>query len=76
MADKLVTIAEFPTNADAEAHLAKMQLESHGIKAIIVGENLLVASPYCGYKAIELQVLESQAQQAVEILEYNGKQEQ
>ena len=76
MPDRLVTIAEFPAGEDAKAHLARIQLESHGIKTIIVGENLWALWPYCSYKAIELQVFEEKAEQAKEILQHQQEQEE
>ena len=75
MADKLVTIAKF---ADyIEADLAKQLLDDFGIKSVITGQN--AANIYSGVPALastNLQTLESQAQQAREILESNKKQEQ
>ncbi len=75
MPDKLVTIAEF---ADAgQADLAKSLLDDSGIKSVITGQN--AANLYAGIPAIariDLQVLESQAQKASEILESKNKQEQ
>ena len=75
MADKLVTIAQF---ADyIEADLAKQLLDDFGIKSVVTGQN--AANIYSGLPAlanVELQTLESQAQQAREILESQKKQEQ
>lgn len=74
MADKLVTIAEF---ADyIEADLAKQLLEDFGIKSIVTGQNTANIYSIPAIAKVDLQVLESQAQQAVEILESNRKQEQ
>ena len=75
MADKLVTIARFADYFEAE--MARQLLGDYGIKAVATGEN--VANIYSGVPAladIELQTLESQAQQALEILESQNKQEQ
>lgn len=75
MAEKLVTIAQFVDYIEAE--LAKQLLADYGIKAVLTGEN--VANIYSGLPAlanIELQTFESQAQQALKILESNNKQEQ
>ena len=75
MADKLVTIAQFADSI--EASLAKQLLADFGIESIITGQN--AANVYSGVPAIastDLQVLESQAQKAVEILESSKKQEQ
>jgi len=75
VADKLVTIAQF---ADyIEADLAKQLLDDFGIKSVVTGQN--AANIYSGLPAlanVELQTLESQAQQAREILESQKKQEQ
>ena len=74
MADKLVTITTFADSI--EAGLAKQQLDSCGIKSVLAGQN---AANLYGIPAIaetELQVLESQAQKALEILKLNEKQEQ
>ena len=75
MADKLVTIAQFPDYIEAE--MAKLLLANHRIEAVVTGEN--AANIYSGMPAMshtELQVLESHAQQARQILESNKKQEQ
>ena len=74
MADKLVTIAQF-TNY-IEADLAKQLLDDFGIKSVVTGQN--AANVYSGLPAlanVELQTLESQAQQALEILESDKKKE-
>ncbi|MHC4618868.1 MAG: putative signal transducing protein [Planctomycetota bacterium] len=72
MADKLVTIARF---ADyIQANLAKQLLADSGINSVVAGEN--AANAYAGLTAVaaaELQVLESQAQEALEILQ-SGKE--
>jgi len=75
VADKLVTIAQFADSA--QASLAKQLLDDFGIESVITGQN--AANVYSGVPAIAstyLQVLESQAQKALEILESNKKQEQ
>jgi len=69
VSNKLVTIAEYGIGFEEQAHLAKMKLDSYGISSIILGENHLGASPYTGFKSIELQVLEDDAEQAKKILE-------
>ena len=74
MAEKLVTIAQFADYIEAE--LAKQLLEDFGIKSVVTGQN--VANVYSGLPAladVELQTLESQAQQALEILESQEKKE-
>ena len=73
--EKLVTVATFTDYIEAD--LAKQTLEDFGIKSIVRGQN--VANVYGGVLAVidlDLQVFESQAQQAREILESEGKQEQ
>jgi len=73
MNEKLVTIARFSDYMQAE--LAKQRLESEGITAFVMGEN--VASVYGGVPAavdVELQTLESQADHAREILEASRRQ--
>ncbi len=73
MAEKLVTIAKF---ADySEADLEKQVLDDFGIKSVVMGEKFSVL-PYPVPSLAKLQVFESQAKQAQEILESNEKQEQ
>ncbi len=75
MEEKLVTIASFDDYTEAE--LAKQTLEDFGIKSLITGEdgaNVLRGVP--AVMELDLQVFESQAQRAQEILESKGKQEQ
>jgi len=74
MADKLVTIAQFQDYIEAD--LAKQLLEDFGIKSIVAGQNFANIYPLPAIAEISLQVLESQAQQAMEILESDKKQEQ
>jgi len=71
--DKLVTIAQFPGYIEAE--MARQLLAEHGIKAVATGEN--ASNIYSGFmESPKLQVLESQARQARQILEANKTQEQ
>lgn len=76
MADKLVTIAQFPDYIEAE--MAKQLLANHRIEAVVTGEN--AANVYSGMPAVggycKLEVFESQAEQARQILESNKTQEQ
>ena len=75
MGDKLVTIAQFADYIQAD--LARQTLADYGIEAVVTGEN--AANVYAGLPTIarpELQVLESRAKQAREILEADKKQEQ
>jgi hypothetical protein len=68
MDDRLVTISQFPNYIEAE--LAKQQLADFGIEAVVAGAN--AANMYGGLPFIEgpeLQVLESRAKEALEILE-------
>jgi hypothetical protein len=72
MDERLVTIARFIDTIEAE--LAKQILDDFGIRAIVTGQN----NAYTGVPAaldIELQVVESQAKEACEILQdqQNGK---
>jgi hypothetical protein len=75
MDDRLVIIAQFANYIEAE--LAKQQLEDFGIKAVVTGGN--ASNMYSGLTAIELpelQVLESRAKEALEILESSKGQGQ
>ena len=75
MGDRLVAIAQFANYIEAE--LAKLQLEGFGIEA--VGTGTKAANMYGGLPFIErpeLQVLESRAKEALEILESSKGQGQ
>jgi hypothetical protein len=73
MAEKLVTIARFADYIQAD--LARQLLDDFGIKSVVIGEKY--GLPYPIPSQAELQVFESQAEQAQEILEsYNKMQEQ
>ncbi len=72
MAEKLVTIATFTDYIEAD--LAKQLLDDFGIKSVVIGEKF--GLPYPIPSEAELQVFESQAKRAQEILESNEKQEQ
>ena len=75
MGDRLVAIAQFANYIEAE--LAKLQLEGFGIEAVVTGTN--AANMYGGLPFIEgpeLQVLESRAKEALEILESSKGQGQ
>jgi len=69
MPDRLIKIAEFNNSFDAE--LAKVTLENEGIRAAVVGQNLSAIQPYSFPNAVELHVLETDAQRAIEILNEN-----
>ena len=73
MADKLVTIAQFADSS--EASLAQQLLADFGIKAVLVGQHAADVYTLPSIAVTDLQVLESQAQQAREILESQKKQE-
>lgn len=76
MDDKLVTIAQY--NDYIQADMAKQMLEDCGIRAVVVGQN--ASNIYAGLipaiKGPQIQVMQSQAQQAKEILEQSEVQEQ
>jgi hypothetical protein len=66
MADKLVTVAEYMDSIQAE--MARQVLEDFEIRAIIVGPNS--GDGRIGiFEAVKLQVLESDADKAKQILE-------
>jgi predicted Fe-Mo cluster-binding NifX family protein len=73
MGDRLVTIAQFSSYIEAE--LAKQQLADSGVEAVVTGvnsSNMYGGLPFVGLP--ELQVLESKAKEALEILE-SGKEQ-
>jgi len=72
VADKLVTIAQF-TNY-TEADFAKQLLDDFGIKSVVIGEKF--GLPYPIPSQAKLQVFESQAKRAQEILQSHEGQEQ
>ena len=67
MADKLVTIATFPDYIETD--LAKQLLDDFGIKSVVTGQNAANIYSIPAVEGPELQVFESQAKQAQEILE-------
>ncbi len=74
MADKLVTIAEYPDSMQAE--LAMQVLADYGIKAILTGQH--AADVYSGVPAfamVKVQVRQSDAEEARQILESEGNHE-
>jgi len=74
MADKLVTIARFSTAEYVQAELAKQRLEEFNIKACVVGwnaANVFGDVPVIG--GLQLQVFDTQAQQAKQILEQQSQ---
>jgi hypothetical protein len=73
MEDKLVTIAEFSDYIEAE--LAKQTLDDFGIKSVVTGQNTTNVYSVAFIAKISLQTLESQAQEALEILNSQKKEE-
>jgi len=73
MADKLVTIAQFADSA--QASLAQQLLADFGIKSVITGRNAANIYTIPAVATTGLQTFESQAQQALEILESHKKKE-
>ena len=67
MAEKIVTIAQYESYIEAE--MAKQTLEDEGIKVVITGANTANVYSVPAVANITLQVLESQAEQARQILE-------
>jgi hypothetical protein len=64
--EKLVTIAEFESDFDAE--LAKITLENAGIESVVFGGDLIANMPTIEPIHIELQVFEADAERAKEVL--------
>jgi hypothetical protein len=56
--------------------MARQLLEDHGIQAIVTGQNASITYSIPAVKGPELQVMESHAQKAREILESKPQQEQ
>jgi len=67
MADKFVTIAEYMDSIQAE--MARQTLEDFDIKAVVIGENALNTCLAPTVMTAKLQVLESKADEAKQILE-------
>jgi hypothetical protein len=74
MEDKLVTVAQFANYIEAE--MARQLLADYGIEAVATGENASNIYSVPAVEGPELQVLESQAQKAREILQSQKEQEQ
>ncbi|MHC4105597.1 MAG: putative signal transducing protein [Planctomycetota bacterium] len=74
MDEKLVTIAQFASYIEAE--MAKQLLADYGIEAVATGENASNMYSLPAIEGPELQVLESQASQAQEILKSQKEKEQ
>lgn len=73
MDDKLVTIAQFTNYIEAE--MARQMLADYGIEAVATGENASNMYSLPAVEGPELQVLESQAGKAIEILNSQKEQE-
>ena len=75
MDDKLVTISQY--NDYIQADMARQTLEESGIKAVVVGQNAsnVFSGVVPAIKGPQIQVMQSQAQQAKEILEQSEIQE-
>jgi hypothetical protein len=68
MSNKLVTIAEFADSMQAE--MARQTLEEFGIRAMILDKNISnLGYPPMPWNTTKLQVLESDADEARQILE-------
>ena len=67
MDDKLITIAEYGSSFDAR--MTKMNLESNGIKAVIVGEELLCIAPKAGIPKIQVKVFAGDIEKARQIID-------
>jgi hypothetical protein len=74
MADKLVTITQFPSYIDAE--MAKQLLDDFGIKSVVTGQNETNVYSVPAFGLTSMQTFESQAKRAQEILESQERQEQ
>ena len=76
MTDKLITIAQCQDSIEAE--MAQQLLADNGIRAVVTGEN--ASNIYSGMPALggycKVEVFESQAQQARQILENRKTQQQ
>ena len=66
MNEKLVTIAEFGDSL--EAQMAKSQLESKGIKAMVVGHAIKGLLPADGMLNVQLKIFTKDAEEAKTIL--------
>jgi hypothetical protein len=65
--DKLVTLTVFETGF--EANLAKVTLETNGIKSIVLGEDLIANMPLIYGVRVELQVFARDVDKAKAILD-------
>lgn len=74
VADRLVTVAQFADYIEAE--MAKQLLADHGIEAVATCTNASALYSLGNIERPKLQVLESQAERAREILESTARQEE
>ncbi|RKY11600.1 MAG: hypothetical protein DRP65_03815 [Planctomycetota bacterium] len=72
MDDKIVTIAEF--QSDLEAQMAKAALQENGIDAIIVGGPIMNLLPADGMWNVQLQVFARDAERAGAVLDAQQNQ--
>jgi len=72
MDDKLVTIAVYQSNI--EAQMAKAALQAEGIDAIIIGEPIKDLLPVDGMMNVELQVFARDEERAGNVLEAQHNQ--
>lgn len=72
MDDKLVTIAEY--QSDIEAQMAKAALQANDIDAVIIGEPIKDLLPVDGMLYVELQVFASDVERAKAILDAQQNQ--
>ncbi len=70
--DKLVTLTVFETGF--EANLAKIALETNGIRSIVLGEDLIANMPLIYGVRVELQVFARDFDKARAILDTNEGQ--
>jgi len=73
MDDKLVTIAEFASSL--EAQFAKSALQSEGINAIIVGDNIKDLLPADGMLNVQLQIFARDIEKAKAVLNSQNNQD-
>lgn len=72
MDDKLVTIAEY--QSDIEAQMAKAALQANDIDAVIIGEPIKDLLPVDGMLYVELQVFASDVERARIVLDSQQNQ--
>jgi hypothetical protein len=74
MAENLVTIMQYPDYMQAE--MAKQLLADNGIEAVVTGENASNIYSVPAVEGPEIQVLESQVEKALEILQSEKEQQE